>query len=55
MKLLHQSKSGKQQQIFGTADVLCVSTENIYPNSVDLFDFVWMSLQKKPNQITVNC
>lgn len=27
MKLLHQSESGKQQQIFGTADVLCVSTE----------------------------
>lgn len=34
MKLLHQSKSGKQQQIFGTADVLYMSTENIYPNSV---------------------
>lgn len=40
MKLLHQSESGKQQQIFGTADVLCMSTENIYPNSVELFDFV---------------
>jgi len=33
MKLLHQNKSDKQQQILGTADVLYLSAENIYPNS----------------------